>query len=78
MASPSLKDGVVETNDWKYVGQVRPGVFISSSKKRHGYGVCTYKGALSGQRYEGEWKDEKRNGQGVMTWPDNKRYEGGW
>ena len=29
-----------------------------------------------GARYEGEYKDDKRNGHGVHTWPDGARYEG--
>jgi len=39
----------------------------------HGHGVYTWP---TGERYEGEWKDGKRNGQGVMTFPDGRRYEG--
>ena len=31
-----------------------------------------------GSRYEGEWKDGKRSGQGVRTWPSGQRYEGEW
>jgi len=30
----------------------------------------------SGRRYEGEWKDDKLNGQGVYTYTDGTRYEG--
>ena len=29
-----------------------------------------------GERYEGEWRDDKENGRGVTTWPDGHRYEG--
>ncbi|RKZ38800.1 MAG: hypothetical protein DRQ41_11505, partial [Gammaproteobacteria bacterium] len=32
----------------------------------------------SGERYEGEFVDDKRNGQGIMTWPSGERYEGKW
>ena len=31
-----------------------------------------------GARYEGEWKDGKRSGQGVYTWADGRRYEWEW
>ena len=30
----------------------------------------------SGQRYVGEFKDDKPNGQGTQTWPDGQRYVG--
>eukprot|EP01052_Picozoa_sp_SAG31_P029944 SAG31_NODE_3026_length_4775_cov_1.849872_2_plen_515_part_00 len=29
-----------------------------------------------GERYEGQWKDNKPHGQGVRTWADGARYEG--
>lgn len=32
-----------------------------------GSGIEIY---LNGKKYEGEFKDGKRNGQGVYTWPD--------
>ena len=28
--------------------------------------------------YEGEYIDDKRNGEGKMTWPDGSIYEGDW
>lgn len=31
----------------------------------------------SGNYYEGEWRDNKRNGEGTMHWIDtNEKYEG--
>jgi len=27
------------------------------------------------ERIMGQWKDDKRNGQGIFTWTDGKRYE---
>jgi len=33
---------------------------------RSGHGTCVYP---DGKRYDGEWKDDKRNGLGVLTWP---------
>ena len=29
-------------------------------------------------KFVGEWKFNKRNGQGTMTWPDNSKFEGEW
>jgi hypothetical protein len=34
----------------------------------------TYAG---GTRYEGEWRDGKKNGHGVLTLADGHRYDGG-
>ena len=31
-----------------------------------------------GERYEGEWAEDKRSGRGTYTWPDVARYEGEW
>ena len=32
-----------------------------------------------GKKYEGEWKDGKRNGQGTFTYPDDgRKYVGEW
>ena len=32
----------------------------------------------SGDKYVGEWKDDKRNGKGTNTFPDGEKYEGEW
>jgi hypothetical protein len=32
--------------------------------------------SVQGRRYEGEWVSNKRQGYGVLTWPDGRRYEG--
>ena len=39
----------------------------------HGQGTYTWP---DGQKYVGEWKDDKRNGQGTHTWPDGQKYVG--
>ena len=31
-----------------------------------------------GSKYEGEWQNNKRHGQGILTRPDGMRYEGEW
>lgn len=31
-----------------------------------------------GSTYDGEWKDGKRNGQGVMKYPSGQQYDGEW
>ena len=40
-----------------------------------GIGIYTFQ---TGYRYEGEFKDNKPNGQGVFTSPDGQRYQGGF
>ena len=41
----------------------------------HGRGVYTWP---DGRKYEGEYKDDKKDGEGIYTWPDGKKYDGGW
>ena len=41
----------------------------------HGKGIYTWP---DGRKYEGEYKDDKKDGEGVYTWPDGKKYDGGW
>jgi len=30
------------------------------------------------RRYEGDYVDDKKEGQGIFYWPDGRKYEGGW
>ena len=46
---------------------------ISSVKMQRG--TYTYP---DGTTYDGEWKDEKRHGQGIWIRPDGMKYEGEW
>lgn len=43
--------------------------------KRDGYGVYKW---VSGQLYEGSFKNDKMNGKGKMSYPDGNTYEGDW
>ena len=31
-----------------------------------------------GRRYEGDYKDDKKDGNGVFSWNDGRKYEGQW
>ena len=31
-----------------------------------------------GKEYDGDWKDDKKEGYGVFKWPDGRIYEGGY
>jgi len=63
-------------------GDVYKGLFQGG--KRSGKGTMVFsqyndliRGTME-STYEGEWKLNKRNGQGVMTWPDGTTFEGEW
>lgn len=45
---------------------------------RHGYGVEEIPSKDGTQRYEGEWKEDKRCGFGKMLYDNGDRYEGEW
>jgi len=45
----------------------------------HGQGVYEWgPGEWEGDRYEGQWKDDKQHGQGVYEFASGDRYEGQW
>ena len=53
---------------------------VDEDATREGKGVYTWP---SGNKYDGEWRNGKRNGLGIFTWgPESKwagdRYEGEW
>ena len=41
-------------------------------------GVGTYVFVKSGARYEGMWEENRKNGEGTMTYPDGSVYTGSW
>ena len=50
-------------------------ISVSSTGKKIIDSVHYY---LNGEKYEGEWKNEKRHGQGAYIHPNGKRYDGEW
>ena len=46
---------------------------VDENGYRCGKGIYTF---ADGRRYEGEWKEDKRNGQGIYTSPNGSRFEG--
>lgn len=44
--------------------------------KFNGKGICTY--YCSGDRYDGQWKDDKKHGTGKCIWTDGSNYDGQW
>jgi len=53
----------------------KKGVLFLREEYGEGFGKYTY---LDGEKYEGEWKNGKRNGQGTFTYPDGSKYIGEW
>ena len=41
----------------------------------HGKGVYTWK---DGRKYEGEYKNDKKDGHGIYIWADGRKYDGQW
>jgi len=39
----------------------------------NGYGVFSWS---NGNKYEGEFVNDKKNGKGKFTWPDGRIYDG--
>jgi hypothetical protein len=42
---------------------------------KNGYGIEIYS---NGDKYEGEWRNNQRYGQGTMNYANGDKYEGGW
>ena len=59
-----------------YLGEVAG---AGHSRCRHGRGVMAYR---NGERYQGDWRKDRRSGRGVFTRADGARYDGefddGW
>lgn len=43
--------------------------------RKHGKGVKVW---ANGDRYEGEWREDKQHGRGIYMWANGDRYEGEW
>jgi len=65
-----LEKGTIWFNGMKYVGQYKIGGI------KHGYGVLYKNGKIV---YEGEWKNNQRNGKGIEYHQNGEKvYEGEW
>jgi len=63
--------GVYVCRTWKYTGDYLSG-------KRHGKGIFCYGGSRSGVVYEGEFKDNLKDGLGVLRNKNGILYQGEW
>jgi len=43
---------------------------------RHGHGVTTYAANSKKQSYDGEWKQDKKSGNGTLIWKNGKKFTG--
>ena len=60
----------------KYVGEVK---ISNGTGKKHGQGTLIFgKGEFEGNQYDGEFKDDKKHGQGTHTWANGDKYVGEW
>ena len=69
---PNGEGLAVYPNGDEYVGKIQ-------DSERVGYGTYTWKAAEeghSGGKYEGEYKNNKKDGKGKMTFPDTGCYDG--
>ena len=41
----------------------------------YGHGVFTWP---DGRKYQGDYKDDKKDGYGLFEWPDGRKYKGYW
>ena len=49
-------------------------IALLNNGKKYGKGTMTYSNGAN--KYEGDWKDDKKNGQGTYIFPDGEKYEG--
>jgi hypothetical protein len=53
------------------------GMFAADYKE--GHGVYTWgRGSWQGERYEGDWVEDRRHGFGIYRWPSGDSYAGAW
>ena len=67
--------GKDDKGDWQYEGEYQIGD-DTGQKKRHGYGTCGWKAI--GEKYEGNFKKDKMDGEGKLTKADGTMEEGQW
>ena len=71
--------------EWKTMGDKNNSIYYQGEVKREyilfgdyileGLGSVT---TPDGDKYVGEWKDGKKNGQGTYTWTNGQKYVGEW
>ncbi len=84
------KGGNKYDGEWKDSARHGKGMFYFASGDRYegdfengkisGKGVIYYsdEDVFIRVKYDGEWKDNERNGHGMMTWKNGEKYDGEW
>ena len=58
--------------EWEFDGKMGNGMLHGRSRMK------IVSGPMKGSRYDGEWKNSKYHGHGILTLPDGSRYVGEW
>lgn len=65
-------EGAYTSSEFIYKGHFQDG-------KRNGHGIQTWtKGIHESEEYIGQWKEDMRDGSGIHSWPDGRKYNGQW
>jgi len=65
--------------NWKWVCACLSNVFDKDDSEKNGAGVCQKSSVGPVEiRFEGEWKENKKNGVGRIWWSNGDRYLGDW
>ncbi len=65
----ALTATVIEGKNFRYEGQV------NAQGEKHGHGTLLFH---SGDRYEGQWKQDRMHGEGTYAFADGDKYVGQW
>jgi len=72
-------DWKLKGKDWKWLCKCRSTLILKDKDTEAAlmvFGNCA--GTVTGTFYEGEWKNNQRNGVGCFTWQNKDRYIGEW
>ena len=65
---------IIQTDNYKYWGQHKLWI-------KEGFGTSeepSFESGAKGRVYQGEWKDNCREGYGICNYPDGSMYQGEW
>jgi hypothetical protein len=70
-----FKNGVLQETEKDTIGSQTLKQCPSSGRFDNCYGTYVWD---DGEKYVGEWKNDRRNGKGVNTWAEGYKYDGEW